>query len=413
MSSLDVDLTLLDRGPSTAAGHVSQPPLLVAGPSLGTSVRNLWGGVAERLGSAFRVVGWDLPGHADSRPAIEFDVAGLAAAVVAAIDEYAGEPVQFHYAGDSLGGLVGLHLLLETPERLRSAVLCCTGPRIGEPDAWQERVTAVRAGGTQVLLESAPGRWFGPGFAERNPELAAALLDDLAGCDDDSYAAGCLAVAGFDARARLAEIATPVLAIAGGSDVVTPPSLLRHLAAGVQHGHAVVLDGTGHLAPAERPDAVVDLIMEHALHPDTGAAGDRDRRLSQARAQGMRVRREMLGDTHVDRAIAGTTDLTREFQDMITTYAWGGIWTRPGLDRRSRSLITLTALVAGGHHDELAMHLRAARRNGLTTEEIVETLLQTAIYCGVPEANTAFRIAQQVLGESEDEHPSKRDPEKP
>jgi 4-carboxymuconolactone decarboxylase len=112
---------------------------------------------------------------------------------------------------------------------------------------------------------------------------------------------------------------------------------------------------------------------------------------------GMEVRREVLGDEHVDRATANATDFTRDFQELITEYAWGTIWTRPGLDRRSRSLITLTALVARGHHEELAMHVRAALRNGLTVDEIKETLLQTAIYCGVPDANTAFRIAQQVL----------------
>jgi 3-oxoadipate enol-lactonase/4-carboxymuconolactone decarboxylase len=114
---------------------------------------------------------------------------------------------------------------------------------------------------------------------------------------------------------------------------------------------------------------------------------------------GMAVRREVLGAEHVDRATANATELTREFQELITEYAWGTIWTRPGLDRRSRSLITLTALVARGHHEELALHLRAARRNGLTVDEIKETLLQTAIYCGVPDANTAFRIAQSVLDE--------------
>jgi 3-oxoadipate enol-lactonase/4-carboxymuconolactone decarboxylase len=109
------------------------------------------------------------------------------------------------------------------------------------------------------------------------------------------------------------------------------------------------------------------------------------------------VRREVLGDAHVDRASAAATDFTRDFQEFITRYAWGGIWTRPGLDRRSRSLVTLTALIARGHHEELALHVRAARRNGLTVDEIKELILQTAVYCGVPDANTAFRIAQQAL----------------
>lgn len=114
---------------------------------------------------------------------------------------------------------------------------------------------------------------------------------------------------------------------------------------------------------------------------------------------GMTVRREVLGDAHVDRATAAATDLTREFQEFITEYAWGTIWTRPGLDRRSRSMITLTALIARGHHEELAMHLRAARRNGLSLDEIKEVIMQSAIYCGVPDANTAFRIAQQTFAE--------------
>jgi 4-carboxymuconolactone decarboxylase len=118
---------------------------------------------------------------------------------------------------------------------------------------------------------------------------------------------------------------------------------------------------------------------------------------------GMEVRREVLGDEHVNRATANATELTREFQELITEYAWGTIWTRPGLDRRSRSLITLTALVACGHHEELALHVRAARTNGLTVDEIKETLLQTAIYCGVPASNTAFRIAQDVLEETSGE----------
>ena len=115
---------------------------------------------------------------------------------------------------------------------------------------------------------------------------------------------------------------------------------------------------------------------------------------------GMEVRREVLGSEHVDRATKDATEFTRDFQQLITEYAWGTIWTRPGLDRRSRSLITLTALVAGGHHEELALHVRAGLTNGLTADEIKETLLQTAIYCGVPAANTAFRIAQDVLEEA-------------
>ena len=115
---------------------------------------------------------------------------------------------------------------------------------------------------------------------------------------------------------------------------------------------------------------------------------------------GMRTRRDVLGDEHVDRATANATPFSADFQDLITRYAWGEIWTRPGLDRRTRSAVTVTALVALGHWEELALHVRAALRNGLTEDELKEVLLQCAIYCGVPAANHAFAVALKVLEES-------------
>jgi 3-oxoadipate enol-lactonase / 4-carboxymuconolactone decarboxylase len=173
---------------------------------------------------------------------------------------------------------------------------------------------------------------------------------------------------------------------------VTPPALLQGLADGVKDGRLVVLDNASHLAPAERPGDVARLIRQHVRGEPLDTT---------ERSAGEVVRREVLGDAHVDRSLAGATDLTRDFEDFITTVAWGGIWTRPGLDRRSRSMVTLTALVGSGHHEELALHLRAARRNGLTWDEIKEVLLHTAVYCGVPAANSAFRIAQQVRDEED------------
>jgi 4-carboxymuconolactone decarboxylase len=118
--------------------------------------------------------------------------------------------------------------------------------------------------------------------------------------------------------------------------------------------------------------------------------------------QGMAVRRDVLSDAHVERALAATTPLTADFQDFITRVAWGDVWSRPGLDRRMRSVAVLSSLIALGHQDELAMHLRAALRNGLTVDEIREVILQSAVYAGVPAANTAFRIAADVLGGTAD-----------
>ena len=120
----------------------------------------------------------------------------------------------------------------------------------------------------------------------------------------------------------------------------------------------------------------------------------------EADERGMRIRREVLGDEHVDAATARMTAFTADFQDLITRYAWGEIWTRPGLDRRTRSCMTLVALVALGRIEELAMHVRAALRNGLSEDEIKEVLLHTAVYCGVPAANSAFAVAQRVLDDA-------------
>ncbi len=373
-------------------------PLLVLGPSLGTSATALWSSAAADLAEHFQVVAWDLPGHGTSPgPAAEHLTMGtLAAEVRELVDSMASGPVPpaFHYAGDSVGGAVGLQLLLDAPHRVLSATLLCTGARIGTAESWKERAATVRASGTPALISSSAERWFAPGFLEREPERGSALLHALSDADDSGYVAVCEALGEFDVRDRLSEIHAPVLAIAGERDVATPPAVLQEIADGIEGADLVVLPGVAHLPPVEAPHEVARLIRRHAL----GESADEQTR-ADIRAAGMAVRRSVLGDAHVDRATAGATAFTREFQELITEYAWGGIWTRPGLDRRSRSLITLTALVARGHHEELAMHVRAARRNGVTVEEIKELLLQTAIYCGVPDANTAFRIAQQVLAD--------------
>lgn len=369
-------------------------PLLVLGPSLGTSAQTLWSQTAAHLAEHFDIIGWDLPGHG-TNPHVgsSFTMSELAAGVLATVDEILTERGasggSFVYAGDSVGGAVGLHLLLDASERIDSAILLCTGATIGEAEAWHERAATVRASGTPAVVVGSSQRWFADGFLDREPEIGAALLHALQDADREGYALVCEALASHDVRGRLADIRRPVLAVAGRDDVPTPPASLQEIADGVVDGRLVVLENVAHLAPAEAPADVARLILAQVA-PTT---------IDDVRAAGMKVRREVLGDAHVDRATAASTDLTADFQDFITQYAWGSVWTRPGLDRRSRSLITLTALIARGHHEELAMHVRAARTNGLTNDEIKELLLQTAIYCGVPDANTAYRIAQKVLDE--------------
>ncbi|GIF12669.1 4-carboxymuconolactone decarboxylase [Actinoplanes teichomyceticus] len=357
-------------------------PLLLLGASVGTSAETLWGRCAARLHGRYHVVGFDLPGHGRSAAApAPYTVAALAGEVLALADRLRpGE--RFGYAGDSIGGAIGLQLLLDAPERVTAAALLCTGAKIGEAGLWAQRAALVRAEGTGAVVAGSAERWFTPEFRDARPEVVAELLGALRATDDESYARACEALAAFDVRDRLPEIAAPVLAVAGAQDRPTPPDGLRLIADTVLNGRLVILDDVAHLAPAESPEVVAFLLDQH---------------FDESRAAGTAVRREVLGAAHVDRATAGTTPFTRDFQDLITRYAWGEIWTRPGLDRRSRSLVTLTALVALGHHEELAMHVRAARATGLSADEIKEVLLQTAIYCGVPAANTAFRVAQRVL----------------
>jgi 3-oxoadipate enol-lactonase/4-carboxymuconolactone decarboxylase len=387
--------------PRISGVQLSDPsagPLLLLGTSIGTSATALWSASAALLGERFHVVAWDLPGHGRNTEPVSagFTMAELASGVLALADQVLtdrGEPGgRLYYAGDSLGGAVGLQALLDAPDRILAAVLLCTGAKIGTAEGWRERAARVRASGTTVVVNQSVERWFAPGFLEREPQVGGRLLESLRAADAEAYALACEALADFDVRSQLGKIAVPVLAVAGAEDFATPADLLREIADGVQRGRLLILDRVAHLAPAEAPHDVAKLIITYFDAEVPGA----DRY-----AAGMRVRREVLGDAHVDRATSATTDFTQEFQQLITEYAWGTIWTRPGLDRRSRSMITLTALVARGHHEELAMHVRAARRNGLSVDEIKEVLLQTAIYCGVPDANTAFRIAQAVLADEE------------
>ncbi|HEY9294614.1 MAG TPA: 4-carboxymuconolactone decarboxylase, partial [Microlunatus sp.] len=228
-----------------------------------------------------------------------------------------------------------------------------------------------------------------PGFADARPSRTAALGRALTQADDESYALLCEVLAAFDVRDRLSEIQTPLIAVSGDHDVATPASDLEELATGVRQGVHIRLDDVGHLAPAEAPDLVARILAG-------GLPADRYER-------GTATRRAVLGDDQVDRADAAVTAFSTDFQKLITDYAWDGIWNRPGLDRRVRSIVSITALLALGHQDELALHIKAARRNGLTEAEIAEVLLQSAIYCGVPAANTAYKIAGRALAEFDHE----------
>lgn len=220
-------------------------PLLVLGPSLGTSTI-LWETTIPALVDRYRVVAWNLPGHGNAAPATAgFTVSELADAVADAI----GEP--FLYAGVSLGGTVGLELLLRHPGQVRAAAIICSGAAIGEPDAWRERAAQVRVQGTASLVIGSAQRWFAPDSIAKHPDLTGRLLHALRDADDESYALCCEAIATFDVRDRLGEISAPVLAVWGAHDGVTPESSAREIADGVRDGRATGIRDASHLAPAD------------------------------------------------------------------------------------------------------------------------------------------------------------------
>lgn len=238
-------------------------PLLVAGPSLGTS-SILWNRVATLLGNDYDVVAWDLPGHGVSPAATEpFDVAALADAVVDLVDSIApGET--FHYAGVSLGGAVGLQLGIKHGERLKSLSIQNSGAKIGTPEGWLERAETVRTQGTPVMIQGSAQRWFAPGYMDREPEFSSRLLHALRDADRFSYAFCCEALASFDVRSELGSIRVPTQVIAGAVDGVATPAMADEVAAGITAGGgtatAVTLEGVAHLAPAEAPAHVADLM---------------------------------------------------------------------------------------------------------------------------------------------------------
>ncbi|MET7619150.1 4-carboxymuconolactone decarboxylase [Streptomyces sp. NPDC005408] len=364
-------------------------PVLILAPSLGTSL-SVWGPQVPVLARQFRVVRWDLPGHGGSPAALlpaGSTMAGLGRLVLDLADSLGAGT--FAYAGISLGGAVGTWLAAHHPERVTSLAVVCSSAYFGGPEAWLERAELIRTKGAEPLVASAPARWFTPAFAAAGTPAVATLVDDQRSVDPEGYAACCEVLAALDLRDDLARITAPTLVIGGRDDLATPPVHARELADGIRDAHLIELPRAAHLAGVEQPQAVLGALLAHLRQPAD----------SSLHAAGTTVRREVLGDAHVDRAITRTTPFTARFQDFITRYAWGEIWTGDTLDRRTRSCITLTALVAGGHSDELALHVRAALRNGLTPEEIGEVLLQSAVYCGVPAANSAFAVADRVLSE--------------
>lgn len=397
----------------------------------------MWDRQVPELAKRWRVFRFDLPGHGGAPAYPVGAVDEIATRLLAMLDALGVQ--RFGYAGCALGGAIGLELALRHPERIASLTLIAASPRFGTADEFRQRGVIVRTNGLDPIARTSPDRWFTGGFAAAQPAITEWAVQMVRTTDPGCYISACEALASFDVRAELARVGVPTLVLVGSEDRVTGPAEARTLVAGIPDARLAVVPGASHLVPVEQPAAVTDLLVRHfstawqpAFDSTTGQIAIPAAPVKPALAAlvqpapmagpiaeiapavavpvqmtgrpdpydaGLKVRREVLGDAHVDRALAQADEFSGDFQEFVTRYAWGEIWDRPGLDRRSRSCVTLTALVASGHLEELASHTRAALRNGLTPGEIKEVLLQAAVYCGVPAANSAFKVAQQVIRE--------------
>ncbi|MGZ4867840.1 MAG: 4-carboxymuconolactone decarboxylase, partial [Candidatus Angelobacter sp.] len=304
---------------------------------------------------------------------------------------------KFAFCGLSMGGAVGQWLAVNAPQRLTALVLANTSPKFGTPDTWDARRKAVLEGGMPAIVDAVMQRFFS--LQNQSPHRQAATFAQstravLLGTDPKGYAACCTALRDADTRASLSKISVPTLMIGSDKDPSTPWEAHGAILARDIPGAKAVRLQTAHLSNLEQPRAftaaVLDFLLAETADIDSLEAG-------------MKVRRQVLGDEHVDRSLKNTTDFTRDFQELITRYAWGAVWTRPGLDHRTRRLLVLSVTAALGRWEEFRLHLRAGLALDLEVCDVKETLLQVAVYAGVPAANTAFQIAKEEIDRLEQE----------
>ncbi|TDE85257.1 3-oxoadipate enol-lactonase [Deinococcus sp. S9] len=385
-------MTFLDTGSLVlhlqSIGSEAASPLVFLNP-IGSDLR-VWDEVAGELRSSFRIIQYDLRGQGLSDvPGGEYSLEHHVADLLGLLDALGLEQVAL--VGCSLGGVIAQALALSHPARVARLVLLDTLPRIGTAESWQTRIAQVSAEGLPALAPTLIRRWFAPAFFQEQPTAAHGYTTLLARSPQDGYLGSCAALRDADLTAQLQTLRIPTLVLCGEHDISTPPDACRALADQISARFALIR-GAAHLPMVERPHEVARLLRDFL--GEKTATGRYD--------QGMAVRRRVLGDAHVDRANAAVTDLDGDFQTFITEYAWGGPWSRSGLDLRTRHLLTLAVLTALPREHELEMHVRATRNTGVTEDDLREVFLQVAVYAGVPVANRAFQIAKRVLSERND-----------
>lgn len=371
-------------------------PLVVLAHPLGMT-QAVWDDLLPALLPRYRILTWDLPGHGASaawpETGGEITPASLAAEALALAD-HAGASC-FHFVGTSIGGVVGQQLLAGHSERLLSATLTNTGAVIGNPDLWNTRAGRVRQEGLAAMAGEIVPRWFAPALIEAQPALAEGWKVQMARTDGESYARLCEMLGRTDYSGKLADHDVPVQLLGGSEDMATPPATLETLAGECSDAPLEILGTVGHVPSVECPGVFVQRLLGW-LSVELGDVGEQ----GVPYAMGLETRKQVLGEEHVARASAGATTLDAPFQQMITRLAWGELWSNDDLTRRERSMITTGILAALGR-EELELHLKTAKRIGLSEAELRQVLMHVAIYGGVPAANHAFALAKKLgWGES-------------
>ena len=359
-------------------------PVVVFSHSLGCD-HTLWDVQAAALSPHFRILRYDTRGHgATDAPEGDYSIEELAEDFMGIAEALGIE--RFVFCGLSMGGMIGQWLAANRPDRVTHLVLANTSPRMADPSLMEVRRRAVLENGMSAIAESVMGRFFTAASLAANSAAVAAVRTVLLATSPIGYAGCCAAIRDMDQTGLLSRIQVPTLIVVGDHDVSTPWSGHGEvLARAVPQAHVERLPAA-HLSNKERPRSFSAALLRFLLPQpeDTLAAGSKRRRA-------------MLGDAHVDRATAATTDFTRAFQDLTTRFAWGTIWQRPGLGDRTRRLLALAIMASLGRWEEFRLHADAGLERELEPCDLEEVLLQVAVYAGIPAANTAIKIAAEEL----------------
>lgn len=372
-------------------------PALVLLTSIGTDL-SLYDPVVPLLTPDFRVIRLDTRGHgASDSPAGDYSLDLLADDVLAVMDAAGVDKASL--CGTSLGGMIAMTLAAKAPERVEALVLACTSPAM-DPSTWDQRLALIRKEGMGAIVEPVMGRFFSDAFRAQRPEVVETVRAGMLAQSVDGYAGCGAAIRDMALLERLSAIVAPTLVVTGAKDLATPyEGHGERIVAAVENARHVEIGGA-HLPSLEAPTALAGAVRDFVREVRRGTAV-REAKDTLFEA-GLETRRKVLGDAWVDKSLAKRTAFTADYQAMITRYAWNEIWGRPGLDHRTRRLLVLAICASLARWEEFRLHVRAGlEQGGFTQDELKEVLMQTAIYAGVPAANTAFTEAAEIIAELE------------